>query len=117
MAVAAITPAQVGTQVNLFTCAAMANGDTTGAVECTDFADKTVQFDGTWGTGGSVNLEGSMDGSNWSVLNDPSSTAITKTAAGMSAVLEHPRYLRGNVTAGDGTTAIVMRLMVRRGSR
>ena len=117
MAVAAITPAQVGTQVNMYTSAAMANGDTTAVIECTDYADKTVQFDGTWGTGGSVSLEGSNDDSNWFVLNDPSVTAITKTAAGMSAVLEHPRYLRGHATAGDGTTAIVMRLMARRGSR
>ena len=117
MAVAAITVAQVGTQVNMYTSAAMANGDTTAAIECTDFADKTVQFDGTFGSGGSASLEGSNDNSNWFVLKDPSLTAITKTAKGMSAVLEHPRYIRGHTTAGDGTTAIVMRLMARRGFR
>lgn len=117
MAVQAVTPLSVGTQVNMYTSAAMANGDTTTPLQITDFADKTVQFDGTFGAGGSVSLEGSNDGTNWFVIKDPSSTAITKTAAGISAVLEHPLQVRGHATAGDGTTAIVMRLMARRGPR
>jgi hypothetical protein len=117
MTAQAITPALVGTQVFTYTSAAMANGDTTAVVSVPDLADKTVTFTGTFGTGGSVSLEGSNDGTNWFILKDPSSTAITMTAAGLRAVLEHPLQLRGHVTAGDGTTALVMIIMARRGSR
>jgi hypothetical protein len=117
MTIQPVTPLLVGSQVYTYTAAAMANGDTTAVLEITDFADKTVTFVGTFGAGGSVTLEGSNDNANWFALKDPSSSAITKTAAGISAVLEHPRYIRGHVTAGDGTTALVMILMARRGFR
>lgn len=61
---------------------------------------------GTFGAGGSVRLEGSEDGTNWFAL---SPTALT--AAGLFAplgALEHPKYIRPSVTAGDGTTAITV---------
>lgn len=61
---------------------------------------------GTFGTGGSIRLEGSNDGTNWFAL---SSTALT--AAGIFAALgatEHPKFIRPNVTAGDGTTALTV---------
>jgi hypothetical protein len=61
---------------------------------------------GTFGAGGSIRLEGSNDGTNWFAL---SPTALT--AAGIFAALgaaEHPRFIRPNVTAGDGTTAITV---------
>lgn len=117
MAAQAVTGLLVGTQVFTYTSAAMANGDTSAPISIPDLADKTVTFTGTFGTGGSVTLEGSNDNTNWFALKDPSSTAITKTAAGMSAVLEHPLFLRGRVTAGDGATALIMIIMARRGSR
>jgi hypothetical protein len=110
-----ITAVLVGTQVYTYTSAAMANGDTSAPIQCPDFADKTVTFTGTFGAGGSVTLQGSNDGTNYFTLKDPSSTAITKTSAGISAVLEHPLYVRAQVTAGDGTTALVMIIMARRG--
>lgn len=61
---------------------------------------------GTFGVGGSVRLDGSNDGVNWFALSAPA-----LTAAGIFAALgaaEHPRFIRPNVTAGDGTTAITV---------
>lgn len=117
MAVQAVTPLSVGDQVFTYTWATMANGDTGAPAQITNLADKTLTVTGTFGTGGSVQFEGSNDGTNWFILKDPSSTTIIKTAAGISAVLEHPLQVRPHVTAGDGTTALVVILMARRGGR
>jgi hypothetical protein len=93
------------------------NGDTGAAVEMVDYADKTVTITGTFGTGGSVTLQGSNDGTNWFALTDPQANAITKTAAGMEAVLEAPRYIQPSVTAGDGTTSLAVQICCRRSVR
>ncbi len=61
---------------------------------------------GTFGAGGSIRLEGSQDGTNWFALSP-----VALTAAGIFAALgaaEHPKFIRPNVTAGDGTTALTV---------
>lgn len=112
-----ITSLESGMQVKLVEWEALANGDTGLPVELVDYADQTVTVEGTFGTGGSVTLQGSNDGTNYHSLTDPQGNAITKTAAGIEHVTETPRYIRPNVTAGDGSTALDVRLLVRRGSR
>jgi len=111
------SPALVGTQVATYQWKSLANGDTGTPISVPDLADKTVTFAGTFGSGGSVTFEGSNDGVSYFALKDTSSTAITKTAGGVATVLEHPLYVRPHVTNGDGTTAIDVILMARRGSR
>lgn len=59
---------------------------------------------GTFGAAGSVRLEGSNDGTNWFALSPAALTAAGSFAALGAA--EHPKYVRPNVTAGDGTTAL-----------
>jgi hypothetical protein len=64
------------------------------------------QAEGTFGSGGSVQLEGSNDGTNWHKLSPDA-----LTAAGFFSPLgqtEVPKYIRPNVTAGDGTTSITV---------
>jgi urease gamma subunit len=73
-----------------------------------------VQFTGTFGSGGSIQLEGSNDGTTWAILNDLQGTTIVKTAAGLEGVAELTRYVRPRVTAGDGTTALVATLLMRK---
>ena len=106
-----------GNQVMLWAWLAVANGDTGAPVKIANFADMTVTIDGTFGVGGSCTFQGSNDGTNWYALTDPQGNAITKTAASMEQVTEAPRYVRPSVTAGDGTTAIDIRLVARRGAR
>jgi hypothetical protein len=43
--------------------------------------------------------------------------ALTFTAADMRQVVETPRYMRSEVTDGDGTTALVPTIRARRGFR
>lgn len=97
----------------LVTWAGLLNGDTGEPVNLSDFPDRTVQFLGTFGTGGSVTFEGSNNKTNWVALTDPQGNAITKTAAGMEFVTETPLWVRPNVTAGDGSTDLTVIMFAR----
>ena len=100
----------------------LANTDTGQPISLHDSSDKTVQIFGTFGSGGSVTMQGSNDprvltdpnNAVWFSLTDPQANAITKTAAAGEAILENPLYIRPNCTAGDGTTALTIILYARR---
>lgn len=94
---------------------ACANGDTGAPFALGDFADACVQVDGTFGAGGTVVIQGSNDGTNWFTLNDIQAATLSKTAAALEQIAEMPFYIRPSITAGDGTTAINVRLFGRRG--
>lgn len=89
------------------------NGDTGAIVNNLENRYATVQVSGTFGIGGSINLEGSLDGSIWTILQDPSNTAITFTSAGMVTVRDVVKYFRPDITAGDGTTSLTCILLAR----
>lgn len=116
MATKTLTATQPGGHRNavLITWATLANGDDGTPYEGADFADRTVQITGTFGAGGSITFEGSNDGTNYVALTDPQGNAVTKTAAAIETLEETPRYVRPRVTAGDGTTALVVTLFARR---
>lgn len=92
----------------------LANGDDGQVAEHTGSGDRTMAVSGTFGAGGTVVLEGSIDRINWYTLRDPQGNNLSFTAAGMRAVLENVPYIRPRVTAGDGTTALLPQLNVRR---
>ena len=118
MAVSALdTSTQIAFQVWLYEWVAVANGDTGAPIQTFNLVDLCVTIEGTFGTGGSCTLKGSNDGTNYYALTDPQGNAITKTAAGIEQVTEAPRYIRPEVTAGDGATAIDIRIVARRGAR
>lgn len=91
----------------------LANGDDGDPVQLGAFSDRSVQFSGTFGSGGTVVLEGSNDGVNYVVLTDPQGNSISKTSASLEAVAESTRYVRPRVTAGDGTTSINVHMFLR----
>ena len=95
--------------------AALANGDDGAPAELVNFADRTVQVAGTFGAGGSVTIEGSLDGVTYAALTDPQGNALTFTSARLETISEVVRYIRPRVTAGDGTTALTVRILFRRG--
>jgi hypothetical protein len=78
--------------------------------------DRSVQFTGTFGTGGTVVLEGSNEAtpSNWFTLRDPQGNSLSFTAVGLKQVLEWTLWVRPRVTGGDGTTAITCNMIVGR---
>lgn len=75
-------------------------------MELPGWPDRSVQVFGTFGTGGSVRIQGSNDGTNWAVLTDPQGNDLNITAAKIEAITELTRYVRPLVTAGDGTTSL-----------
>jgi hypothetical protein len=99
----------------LFTWAGLGVADDGRAVEYSEFADRSVQFAGTFG-GASVSLQGSNDGVNWHILSDPFGAPITKTTGSLVAVTEMTRYVRPLVSGGDGTTAITCTLFLLGGA-
>ncbi len=114
-----VTDVKASVPTKLVKWAALANGDKGAPVSFPDYWEMTVQADGTFGTGGSVTLKGSNhdDDADYLALTDPQGNAITKTAAGIELVSETPLYIKPHVTAGDGTTAVDVTLLLRRGSR
>lgn len=92
----------------------LANGDDGSPSSFLGSGERVIQFTGTFGTGGTVIVEGSIDGTNWFQLRDPSSTLISLTAPGLRSVLETVPFVRPRVTAGDGTTSITAILDTRR---
>ena len=120
MAVRAALTENVQRQVYRVTWSGLLNGDT-GTPEAPARFDRiTAQVKGTFGAGGSVNIEGSMDGgTTWAVLNDTrgESNALTFTAADIRRANESPLLIRPNVTAGDGTTTLVVILTLAVGPK
>jgi len=96
------------------------NGDVGGPIILDDFADITVKMYGTPGAGGAVTIMGS--------LNLPGETTDTGSAleeeAGVPLILltadrfatprNAPLSLWPSVTAGDGTTSLTVRAVIRR---
>lgn len=101
----------------LVTWSGLLNTDDGNPFEGAVFADRTAQVIGTFGAAGSVQLEGSNDGTNWAVLADPQGNALTFTTGRIEQVLEIPRFIRPRVTAGDGTTNLTVSMFCRRGLR
>lgn len=109
------------------------NGDTGQPYVCPDKSEKSVQASGTPGAAGSCTIQGSNGQAFQSVLaggaaagvapsyaslNDPQGNVLTFAAADVTAnkieeVLENPLVIRPSVTAGDGTTSITIRMLVR----
>lgn len=93
------------------------SGDVGEAIEHVSCRDRCVAFTGTWGSGGTMLLQGSNDNSNWFTLKDTLGNAISKIADGMSQVLEMPRYVRPKLSAGTGSIDINVILIERMGFR
>jgi len=100
--------------VQIVTWGPMANGDTGQPYENgARLSDKCVQIFGTAGTGGVITMQGSNDprvitapsSAIWFTLTDPSANTIVGAALG-EQIIENPRYIRPNVTAGDGSTSL-----------
>jgi hypothetical protein len=110
MATKTLAVANQARNTQVTTWASLANGDDGQPLQAFDYSTMCVQLSGTFGVGGSVQIEGSNDGTNWFVLTGTltaaAATAIIKTAAYMGQVIEQPLFIRPRVTAGDGSTLL-----------
>lgn len=84
----------------------VAGSETSQSLEFGQWADASVQFAGTFAAG-SIAIEGSNDGVNWSVLNDAQGNALSGVnTAKIEQILESTRMKRvvsTSVTAVDVT--------------
>lgn len=99
-----------------FTWAGLENGDDGTPIDAPDFEPAEIQVKGTFGAGGNVRIEGSLDdGTTYAALNDAQGNALDVAAAKIERVQETTAKMRPRVTAGDGTTnlTVIMRLRSR----
>ena len=87
----------------------MANGDDGEPISHMGKADRSVQVNGTFGVGGSIRIQGSNMASpatdaDWFDLTDASDNPLVFTTAKGETILQLTRWVRADVTAGDGTT-------------
>ena len=68
----------------------------------------------SFGSGGTCLIEGTNDGTNWYTLTDPQGVALSITTAGIYQVIQVTLKMRPRVSAGDGTTALVVTGLLRR---
>jgi hypothetical protein len=93
---------------------ALLNGDDGEALKMPGANDRSVQVVGTFGSGGTLVIEGSNDGgATWGTLNDPQGNALSFTSSKVEAIQELTASIRPRVTAGDGTTSLAVHVLVR----
>jgi hypothetical protein len=110
-------PSGVGVQsFTIKSCAwtGLLNGDDGVPFSYPDWADRCIQVFGTFGVGGSISIQGSNDGVNYSTLTDQNGVLMTFTANAIKQMSEAPLYIKPIVTAGDGTTNLSAVLVARR---
>jgi hypothetical protein len=90
----------------------VANGDVCASSASAQYADKSVQVFGTFGSSGQVAIEGSNDGVNWAGLTDPQANALVFTGAKIEMVSEATMYIRPVVT-GDGATSLTVLILMK----
>jgi hypothetical protein len=93
---------------------ALANGDSGSPVSLVQYADRSVQVEGTFGVGGTLLVEGSNDGTTYHTLTDSIGNPLSFTTSGLKVVSEATGFIRPRVSAGDGTTAIVVTMVAAR---
>lgn len=118
MAVIAPTITHIPTAIgftHLVVWTPLANGDSGTPYQGAAAPDRSVQVFGTFGAGGSVTMEGSNEvaATTYAAMSDAQGVAIAVTAAKVETVAEFMNWTRPRVTAGDGTTALTVAMIVR----
>lgn len=86
------------------------------ALELRGYNDRSIQVEGTFDSG-TVTVKGSNDSTNYEGIRDPSSTALTFTAAGLKGVLEAVRLIKPVVSGGGGSCSLTVTMICARTKR
>jgi hypothetical protein len=81
------------------------------------YPDKSVQVYGTFGTGGTLVIEGSNQADTfdkYATLVDSFNNALSFTTAGLKQINQNSFAIRPRVTGGDATTSLTVILCIRR---
>jgi hypothetical protein len=94
----------------------LTEADTATPVIAPRHSEKSVQVNGTFGAGGTIIFEGTLETAAapaaYQQLHDPSQNNLSYTSAGLDTVLENVYQIRPRVSAGTGV-AVDVRLMLR----
>ena len=93
---------------------ALANADDGDPFILSHYTDRSVQITGTFGAGGTVVLQGTNDGVNYTNLTDNQGNLLSFTAPKLVQVMEIVLMIKPVVTAGDGTTNININMLVKK---
>jgi hypothetical protein len=112
-------------RVRIIEWTGLLNGDDGEWIRVPFWADKCVHAYGTYGAGGNVKMEGtalltSPSGNQVDSLADQGGAIINMTdveGGRIATILDNTVRIRPRVSAGDGTTSITVRLVVKRDSR
>ena len=78
------------------------------------FADKSVQIEGSFGTSGTLLIEGSNDLVNYETLTNPIGTPVSFTAIGLMAITEAVLWLRPRLSAQVGAVSLTVTMFTRK---
>lgn len=102
-----------GKSVYIISWKGMATGESGNSLPLAQYADRSVQVEGTFGAGGVISIQGSNDGVNYVTLTDPQGNPLSFTSAGLEAITEMVAFIRPVVLSGDGTTNINVTMACR----
>lgn len=100
--------------------ASVKNGDTCAPYTSTPSvasADRSLQVEGVWGSGGSAQLEGSNDQTNFEILHDVQLNTIIMSGNGIKQVLDKTYQTQPHITNGDANTLLNFTLYLSGGVR
>lgn len=100
--------------VGLIKWAGLALNDTGVPFVFPSHADRSVRAQGVFGVAGACTIEASLEmvPTSYDTLNDPHDTPLVLQTSKIRAVLENATNIRPRVTAGDGTTALDVYLLM-----
>ena len=113
MAVTTTTSNLESGDIRIVSFAMTAASDVSPVIESAQWADRSVQIAGTYGTS-TVTIEGSNDGTNYATLNDAQGNALSAINADkIEQMLEVTRYLRAKIVGGTSCSLAITFLLRR----
>lgn len=97
-------------KVNLFKWSGVTQADTCEPVQSSGSYDRSVQVVGDFG-GGAIEIHGSNDGVNFSILTDPQGIALSFNSSKIEIVMELTKYLKPVPVGGSSMNLNIIILM------
>lgn len=100
--------------VAVVTWSGVLQGDTCSPVNLAHWADRSIEINGTPGSGGSIAVTGGNSGTNYFNLKDVFQNVLSSLGTGVYQINELTGYLQPVLTGGDGTTSLNLVMLCRR---
>jgi len=95
----------------LATWSSLLTTETGNKADLSRWPTKSIQVSGNAGTGGSINVQGSNDGTTWATLDESPGDGLGTMAIGIKDILQNTRYVRPVVVSGDEATNFKVQIL------